>query len=257
LYYLSHLLAKFARLAGHENDVVSLLDDADKVKDAFNTRFFNYENGCYANNTVTSNLLPLRFGMVPDGYKEKVMQHIVDKTEQDFGGHISVGVMGVQHIMRGLTENGCLDLAYKIATNTDYPSWGYMAENGATTIWELWNGNTADPAMNSGNHVMLLGDLLIWEYSYLAGISNAEGSCGFRRIKLKPYIPSELDHLDCSYESIYGLIGSSWHKTTDNRLVWNILIPANTSAEVWIPQKNGGYKVKNYNSGSYTIKTEI
>ena len=129
LYYLSHLLAKFARLAGHENDVVSLIDDADKVKDAFNKRFFSYENGCYANNTVTSNLLPLRFGMVPDGYKEKVMQHIVNKTKQEFGGHISVGVMGVQHIMRGLTENGCLDLAYKIATNTDYPSWGYMAEN--------------------------------------------------------------------------------------------------------------------------------
>jgi alpha-L-rhamnosidase len=257
LYYLSHLLAKFARLAGHENDVVNLIDDADKAKYAFNKRFFSYEDGYYANNTVTSNLLPLRFGMVPDGYKEKVMQHIVNKTEQDFGGHISVGVMGVQHIMRGLSENGCLDLAYKIATNTDYPSWGYMAENGATTIWELWNGNTADPAMNSGNHVMLLGDLLIWEYSYLAGISNAEGSCGYRRIKLKPYIPADLDHVECSYESIYGTIGSSWHKMSDNGLEWNISIPANTTAEIWIPQKNGGYKVKNYKSGSYTIKTKI
>ena len=111
--------------------------------------------------------------------------------------------------------------------------------------------------MNSGNHVMLLGDLLIWEYSYLAGISNAEGSCGYRRIKLKPYIPADLDHVECSYESIYGTIGSSWHKMCDNGLEWNISIPANTTAEIWIPQKNGGYKVKNYKSGSYTIKTKI
>ena len=66
--------------------------------------------------------------------------------------------------MRGLTQHGAGDLAYTIATNRTYPSWGYMIDKGATTIWELWNGDTADPAMNSGNHVMLLGDLLTWYY---------------------------------------------------------------------------------------------
>jgi len=256
LYYLSHLLARFAVLSGNGSDAAALLEDAEKAKTAFNARFFDAERGCYANNTVTSNLLPLRFGMVPQGMEGKVLQHIIDKTEKDFGGHISVGVVGVQHIMRGLTEHGCLELAYKIAANTDYPSWGYMAANGATTIWELWNGNTADPAMNSGNHVMLLGDLLIWEYACLAGISNAEGSCGYRKIKLKPFMPAELTHVDCSYDSIYGTIVSSWRKA-DNRLEWSFAIPANTSAEVWIPQKRGGYRVKNYNSGFYTITTKL
>lgn len=256
LYYLSEMLAHFAELSGNDSDALELRRDAEKVKEAFNARFFNTEDGYYANNTVTSNLLPLRFGMVPNGMESKVIQHIVDKTENDFGGHISVGVMGVQHIMRGLTESDCLELAYKIASNTDYPSWGYMAKNGATTIWELWNGNTANPAMNSGNHVMLLGDLLIWEYSYLAGITNADGSCGYRTIKLKPHIPKDLNNVDCQYHSIYGTIASSWRKA-DGKLVWDFIIPANTSAEVWIPQKKGGYKVKKYKSGSYTIKTEI
>ena len=74
--------------------------------------------------------------------------------------------------MRGLTEYGGLELAYKIVTNDTYPSWGYMIKKGATTIWELWNGDTANPAMNSRNHVMLLGDLLIWFYEDLAGIKN-------------------------------------------------------------------------------------
>ena len=78
--------------------------------------------------------------------------------------HVSTGVLGIQHLMRGLTQYGNVDLAYKIATNDTYPSWGYMVRKGATTIWELWNGDTADPAMNSGNHVMLLGDLIIWYY---------------------------------------------------------------------------------------------
>ena len=104
---------------------------------------------------------------------------------------------------------------------------------------------------------MLLGDLLLWKYSYLAGIANADGSCGYRKIKLKPYIPSKLDHVECSYESIYGTIGSSWRKMDGDRLEWHITIPPNTSAEVWIPQKSGSYKIKNYNSGSYTIKTKI
>ena len=72
------------------------------------------------------------------------------------------------------------DLAYKIATQKTYPGWGYMVEQGATTIWELWNGNTADPAMNSGNHVMQIGDLAVWMYEYLAGIRTDPEQPGFR-----------------------------------------------------------------------------
>ena len=130
---------------------------------------------------MTGNILSLRLGLVPEGYEGKVFQNIVDKTVGEFDGHVSVGVLGIQHLMRGLTEHGAQDLAYKIATNETYPSWGYMAKKGATTIWELWNGDTGAPNMNSGNHVMLLGDLVIWFYEDLAGIRNDPQSAGFKK----------------------------------------------------------------------------
>ena len=254
-YYLSKLLAKFARIAGKDADAGTLEAEAVKVRDAFNRRFFNEATAQYANNTVTSNLLPLRFGMVPQGYEHKVMQNIVDKTMGDFKGHVSVGVMGIQHLMRGLTENGRTDLALKLATNRDYPSWGYMADQGATTIWELWNGNTAAPDMNSGNHVMLLGDLLIWEYAYLAGINNAEGSHGYKHLMLKPVVPEGLESVSASYRSVYGPVGSAW--TNRNGLFsWTFTIPANTTADVCIPTGNGKYETKTYGSGTYTVSVK-
>ncbi len=89
--------------------------------------------------------------------------------------------------MRALSDNGRPDVAYTIATQKTYPGWGYMVEKGATTIWELWNGDTADPAMNSGNHVMLVGDLGIWLYEYLAGIRPDPEQPGFKHILIRPF----------------------------------------------------------------------
>jgi alpha-L-rhamnosidase len=143
-------------------------------------------------------------------------------------------LVGIQWLMRGLSDRGRADLAFRIATNRDYPSWGYMIENGATTIWELWNGNTADPGMNSHNHVMLLGDLVVWFYEYLAGIQNAPGSSGFENIVMKPYPVDGLDYVKASYNSVHGVIKSDWQKT-DNSFKWEITVPCNTNATVYIP----------------------
>ena len=107
--------------------------------------------------------------------------------EQKSDGHVGTGLVGAQWLMRTLTDNGHADLAYKIATQKTYPGWGYMVEQGATTIWELWNGNTADPAMNSGNHVMQIGDLAVWMYEYLAGIRTDPEKPGFRHAIIHPY----------------------------------------------------------------------
>jgi alpha-L-rhamnosidase len=139
--------------------------------------------------------------------------------------------------MRGLTENGRPDLALTIATNRDYPSWGFMIENGATTIWELWNGNAADPEMNSGNHVMLLGDLIVWYYEYLAGIRNEPSNAGFKQIVMKPYIIDGLDYVKASYRSVQGLIKSAWKKE-GSRFTWEITIPCNSTAMVCVPAGN-------------------
>ena len=138
--------------------------------------------------------------------------------------------------MRVLTANGRPDLAYTIATQKTYPSWGYMVEKGATTIWELWNGDTADPAMNSGNHVMLVGDLGIWLYENLAGIKSDPEQPGFKHIIMRPEPVEGLAFARASHRSPYGLITSDWQKK-DGVFHWNITVPVNTSATVFVPAK--------------------
>ena len=194
----------------------------------------NVETAQYSNNTVTANILSLSFGMVPEGYEEKVFANIEKKTLDEFDGHVSTGLVGIQFLMRGLSKYGRSDIAFRIATNRDYPSWGHMIENGATTIWELWNGNTADPAMNSHNHVMLLGDLNVWFYENLGGIKNAAGSNGFKKIHMQPEMIEGLDRVTATYQSIHGLIKSDWTKK-NNSFEWNVSVPGNTRATLYIP----------------------
>ncbi|MDR3268626.1 MAG: glycoside hydrolase family 78 protein [Tannerella sp.] len=232
-YRMLHLLERFAVLLDKPDDATAFALEAEVVKNAFNKKYFNRTTKQYGNNTVTANLLPLCYGMTPDEYGEAVFANIVDKTMGEFNGHVSTGLVGIQWLMRGLTEYGRPDIAMKIATNRTYPSWGYMIENGATTIWELWNGNTADPAMNSANHVMLLGDLIVWYYENLAGIKNAPGSAGFKQIEMKPYVDG-LNEVKAYYQSAHGRIGSERIKK-DNRTHWHISIPGNTSAIVYVP----------------------
>jgi alpha-L-rhamnosidase len=233
-YYLLQLMQRFAAIAGQAQDVREFAGLADKIKKGFNDKFFNKEKQQYSNNTVTANLLPLYFGIVPENYREAVFQNIIHKTVDENNSHISTGVIGTQWLMRGLTNNGRADVAYAIATKRDYPSWGYMAENGATTIWELWNGNTANPAMNSGNHVMLLGDLIVWYYEHLAGIKSHPDHPGFKQIEMKPSFVEGLESVRASYQSIHGIIKSEWKKN-NKELGWNISIPGNTKAWVYLP----------------------
>jgi alpha-L-rhamnosidase len=251
--YLCGKMAKFAEILGFTEDVDFFNQEITTSTIAFNDKYFNRVTGVYANNTVTANILPLWFGMVPKGLENKVLESIVEKTMNECGGHVSTGVIGIQQLMRCLTEYGRGDLALKIASNDTYPSWGYMVRNGATTIWELWNGNTADPAMNSGNHVMLLGDLILWEYEYLGGIRALEP--GYSKIQFKPYPIKGLDFVNCTYNSVSGQIESHW-KREGNRFEWDIVIPANTTAEVCLPTANG-YEVKTYGSGKYHLSSEL
>ena len=251
--HLSEKMAKFAKILGFTDDVDYFNNEIENTTATFNAKFLDYATGYYANNTVTANILPLSFNMVPKIIEDWVFENIVNKTENEFHGHVSTGVVGIQQLMRCLTEHGRGDLALKIATNDTYPSWGYMVRNGATTIWELWNGNTADPSMNSGNHVMLLGDLILWEYEYLGGIRALEP--GYGKIQLKPYPIDGLDFVNCNYNSVSGRIESHWRRE-DNRFEWEFAIPANTTAEVWLPTANG-YETKVYGSGKWHLSSKL
>jgi alpha-L-rhamnosidase len=139
--------------------------------------------------------------------------------------------------MRVLSDNGRPDLAYTIATQTTYPSWGYMISKGATTIWELWNGDTADSGMNSRNIVMLIGDLNIWLHEYLGGIRSDPEAPGFKKIIIKPEITGGLTSVNVGYDSIHGHISSEWHRSAGH-LDLRVSIPANTTATVFVPVIN-------------------
>lgn len=242
-YHLLQLMKKFAEIAdASPKDIIYYNDLAERVKTAFNNKYLNKETFSYANNTVTANVLPLAFGMVPKELEQKVFENMAYQVEVVKNGHVSTGVVGIQFLMRTLTEFGRGDLAFKLASNKTYPSWGYMVENGATTIWELWNGNTANPEMNSQNHVMLLGDLMIWYYENMAGIKSSSDHPGFKEIIMKPDFDAGLSFVNASYESSYGTIKSHWKKKR-NKLEWDVTIPPNTTAKVYLPTESAS-KVK-------------
>ena len=233
-YKLLSYMQRFATITGNKTDATYYSSLSDSIRTAFQQNFYNPKLKQYSNNTVTANLLPLYFGMCPDSSRSAVFEKIRHKLHVENHGHISTGLIGSQWLMRGLTEFNQSELAYTIASNKTYPSWGYMAENGATTIWELWNGNTANPGMNSQNHVMLLGDLLAWFYENLAGIRTKKNDVSFKKIIMKPTVPARLNFVKASYNSFHGLIKSEWKNSID-KFEWKISIPANTSATVYIP----------------------
>lgn len=232
-YYCLGLMEGYADMLGFSEDAVKFKSIAQKVLTAFNNRFYNSKTKSYSNNTVTANLLPLSFGMVPAGDREAVFSNIKDRFTE-FNNHMNTGIIGGMWLMRGLSDNGASELAYKLATNTTYPSWGYMVEQGATTIWELWNGDAANPMMNSGNHQMLLGDLIVWYFEYLAGIKTDGSAVAFKKVIMDPIFPEGLDFVKASVNTKYGLVKSEWHRG-EEALVWDITIPANATARVTLP----------------------
>lgn len=196
----------------------------------------------YSNNSVTANLLPWAFGIVPDEHAATVERWIMRKhlllpgdtpELRGIDGHIQCGVIGMSWLLRGLADMGRQDLAWMLATVKSYPGWGYMALHGATTIWELWNGDTANPRMNSGNHIMLLGDLIPWCMENVGGIK--AGAPGFKVIDFSPnFEVEELDEASASYKTPYGLVASHWQKT-DRKLTWDITIPCNATGLATLP----------------------
>ena len=239
-YSMLTMMGQLAMQLGKEGDMLFYDRQQQKLKDAYNRHFYHAESGSYSNNTVTANLLSLEFGLVPDGDEEKVLQNIVDVTRDTYKDHISCGVVGMQHLLTCLTRTGHLDQAMRIILQKDYPSFGYMIEHDATTVWELWNGDTADPAMNSGNHIMLLGDVLPWMYGGLAGIKQSPWSRAFKELDMSLCMPDELNHVKATHNTPYGKVSSEW-KRTDDGIEWEVEIPANTTARIHVPS---GYTIQ-------------
>ncbi|MBU6398911.1 MAG: family 78 glycoside hydrolase catalytic domain [Verrucomicrobia bacterium] len=236
-YHCLELMARYATVLGRTDAARQYRESAARLKTAFNQKFLAADGRRYDNGSQTSCVLPLAFGLVPGADRGRIVAHLVEKIAQESHHHVGTGLVGGQWLMRTLSDNGRVDLAYALASQTTYPSWGYMISKGATTIWELWNGDTADPAMNSGNHVMLVGDLLTWMYEDLAGIRADPNEPGFKHILMRPEPVGNLRFLRATHRSPFGLIVSDWRRR-DDVFDWTVQIPPNTTATVWVPGRD-------------------
>jgi len=229
--WVTDLLVRFAEKLNRRADADLYREVKNKAVDAFNKRFFNVETLNYGNGSQASNAIPLALGIVPPEYKETVLNNIIKDIEAR-GGHLSTGFVGSPFLMKALTDNGRVDVAYTIATQDDYPSWGYMIKMGATTIWELWHYETG-PGMNSHNHPAL-GFVSGWFYEALAGLEpDSEGS-GWAHFSVKPHVVGDLNWAKGRVDTVRGTVESAW-KRTANGIVLNVSVPPNSTASVFVP----------------------
>ncbi len=236
-YYISKLMSKYANILGKQKESHFYAEKAAGLRKAFNDKFYNNKLSQYDNGSETSTVLALGLGLAEESNKNKLFEKLNDQISTVDSGHGCTGLIGCQWLMRTLNQFGRPDLAYTILTRNTYPGFGYMIKKGATTIWELWNGDTGDPSMNSQNHVMLTGDVIPWMFEDLAGIKSDEKSPGFKKTIMYPQIISDLKFVNASHESPFGKISSYWMQQ-NHQLIWKVDIPVNTTADIYLPCSN-------------------
>ncbi|WP_283134637.1 alpha-L-rhamnosidase [Rhizohabitans arisaemae] len=203
------------------------------IADAFRTEYVE-PSGVIPASTQTAYVLALKFGLLLPEQRERAAKELAHDVETR--GHLTTGFLAVSHLLPVLTDIGRIDLAYRLLLNEDYPSWGYHIAQGATTIWEHWDGyrpeqGFKDPQMNSLNH-FVLGSVGEWLYRTLGGVTPAEP--GFAHVLIAPQPGGGIRRAAVHYDSIRGRIESSWHLDGDD-IVLNVAIPANVTATVRLP----------------------
>jgi alpha-L-rhamnosidase len=182
--------------------------------------------------TQTGYVLALHMNLLPENLRAAAAKRLVEKIHANHD-LLATGFLGTPYLLEELTRAGYQDLAFQLLLNTGYPSWGYMVDHGATTMWERWNGDQmiSDPSMNSFNHYAY-GAVADWLYRYVAGIDATPDDPGFHTVILNPHFDARLGHIDFDYQSPMGLIHSGW-TVTGNKATWHVTLPANTTA--WLP----------------------
>lgn len=242
------LMREMAHAVGRAEDERRYADLFVKIRDAFDKKFvrddgfiagadnspspFGQINNPNAKSnggdTQTGYVLALHMNLLPDNLRAAAVSKLVKKIE-DNHGLLATGFLGTPYLLEELTKAGRADVAYKLLLNTQYPSWGYLVEHGATTMWERWNGDQMkdDPSMNSYNHYAY-GAVADWIYRFAAGVDTTPNGAGFHTVALHPVFDPRLGSLAFDYASSYGPVHSDW-KITDDTATWHVTIPANTT----------------------------
>ncbi|WP_313786753.1 alpha-L-rhamnosidase C-terminal domain-containing protein [Flagellimonas pelagia] len=194
-----------------------------------------YQNSTLLVDVVTTELsAPLYWGLVPDSLKQKVADNLALEVKKT--NHIDVGLLGTKTLLGALSQNGYADLAFTVASQETYPSWGWWIKNGATTLYENWDIDASSDL--SRNHIMF-GAISAWFYKSLGGILPNEQSPGFKSFILRPNFVNGLNHFEAEFESRYGLIISKW-KRRGNHVEYSCQVPPNSKAVLYLK----GVKIK-------------
>jgi alpha-L-rhamnosidase len=226
-YYRDALIvSKTASLLGKTEDARKYGDLALKIRDAFNRQFFDKDTGLYAGGTQTAMSCALTHGLVPPQEQDRVLGNLVALIEKN-DGFLDAGILGTKYLIDCLTTGGRADVVYGMATKTTYPSWGRWLEEGATTLWEQWDGGA------SRNHIMF-GHISAWFYQVLGGIVPDPQAVGFKHFSIKPQLLGDVTWAKAEHESPYGTIRSHW-EIQGNKFRLKIAVPVNTTATVYVP----------------------
>jgi alpha-L-rhamnosidase len=221
------IMEQIAIVLGEAGDATHFSDLFKKIKRDLNEAFFDRETGSYSIGWQGANVIPLAFNLVPEDYIDRVLENLIKNIKKN-KGHLDTGIIATPLMLDILTKYGREDVAYTIMNQRDYPGYGYAIKQGATTLWEYWDGKL------SHSHPMY-GSVCRWFFQSIVGINPDLSSPGFKNIIIKPNcLLGDLTYAKAEYNSRHGLITSSW-KREKNDLFLVVQIPVNTTATVYLP----------------------
>ena len=232
------LVSKVASVLGRTDDAERYGKLSAQIKEAFN-RTFVKPDSTMEGDTQAGYALALHFDLLPEAVRKGAAKRMVERI-QSRGGHLTTGIQSTGRLMLELTRNGFNDLAYELLNKRTVPSWMYMVEHGATTIWERWDGYVEgrgyqDPGMNSFNH-WAFGSVGEWMFRVILGIHPDEDRPGYKHFIVRPRPGGGLTWAKGSYESMYGTIVSDWSIEQD-LFTLKVGIPVNATATVYVPAR--------------------
>ena len=237
--YAADLVSRMAQVLGNSEEAKKYRQLFEEIKAAFNKAYVA-EDGRIQGDTQAGYAIALHFDLLPEKLRPLAVKHMLEGIER-YKGHMSTGFHSTYRMMLELTAAGHNEVAYKLINNHTFPSWGYSIENGATTIWERWDGYVKgrgfqNKGMNSFNHYAI-GAVGEWMYRVIVGINHDDAHPAYEHFVIKPYPGGGLKWAKGSYDSIRGKIESSW-SVAAGKLKLDVRIPANTTATVFVPAKD-------------------
>ena len=235
----TQILSNMAKVLDYEHESKCYAELAADIRNAFLKEFVGRQ-AYMTGNTQAGYALALGFELFPDSLRAKAIDHMLSCIA-DYDFRISTGFVSTIRLMHELVRWGYADIAYQLLESHRFPSWLYQIDQGATTVWERWDGYVKgrgfqDPGMNSFNHYAI-GSVGEWLYVNILGIQRDEDHPGYKEFIIRPQIGGSLTWANGKYHSIYGDIVSEW-RIQNGSLQMHVEVPANTRARVYIPTKN-------------------